>query len=93
MNKNCINPYDILKLNYNTGDKLWSTAFGEVEFIECIHGIIRCLLDKEIEVDFMSNGILCWWSNNHNCYRYDDETGCAIFPSKENQMWFYNIET
>lgn len=85
-------PYDVLKNCYKTGDKVWTDTHGEVKFICCEHNIIKCLADNEIEVFFTYYGKPCWWSDEYNCYRFDDETKCAIWPNKGIKYWRTEIK-
>jgi len=80
-NKNImVNITEILE-NAPKGLKLYSTVFGEVEFIE--------VTDKKSLF-----GVTVRTKDNNGSMRYFDEYGryckigeCVLFPSKEHQTW------
>ena len=73
-----LNLLEILK-DAPKGTKLYSTIWGEMEFISVESFWIKCLSSKGVEWSFEPNGKLSAASTG------DGE--CVIFPSKEQRDW------
>jgi hypothetical protein len=77
MNEN-LNLLEILK-DAPKGTKLYSTIWGEMEFISVESFWIKCLSSKGVEWSFEPNGKLSASST--------EDGECVIFPSKEQRDW------
>lgn len=79
MNKN-LNLVDILK-NCPRGTKLYSTIYGEVEFIR-----IRIGIEYPIECEIIKDKTNCVFTKEGKILSfYDNE--CTLFPSKDQRDW------
>ena len=77
MNEN-LNLLEILK-DAPKGTRLYSTIWGEMEFISVESFWIKCLSSKGVEWSFEPNGKLSASST--------EDGECVIFPSKEQRDW------
>ena len=79
MNEN-LNLVEILK-NCPKGTKLYSTIFGEVEFVDC-DNVYQIIVTKESKYYcFTSKGVFIFKGIKYN-------TGeCTLFPSKDQRDW------
>lgn len=85
-------PQSWLKLmGIEPGAKLFSTVFGEVEFVKCSHNFIFCKVDEDIDIVFSMHGRACWYNEKYKCYRFDDEADIVLFPCKEIKNWVLNV--
>ena len=73
-----LNLLEILK-DAPKGTKLYSTIWGEMEFISVESFWIKCLSSKGVEWSFEPNGKLSASST--------EDGECVIFPSKEQRDW------
>ena len=80
MNKN-INLVEILK-DCPKGTKLYSTIFGEVEFVRVYQ---NNSVDFIIEIKLSDNSIDSVTADGRYCLDFDGE--CTIFPSKDQRDW------
>ena len=73
-----LNLLEILK-DAPKGTKLYSTIWGEMEFISVESFWIKCLSSKGVEWSFEPNGKLSASST--------EDGECVLFPSKEQRDW------
>lgn len=72
------NLYNFIANHCKPGQILNSLDYGEVEFVKCEKNVITCKTDDKY-LFYTVKGIPCYWSEELNCWRYDDTVKQKLF--------------